>query len=63
MENARARIEIRKQRGIINIVQGGKRTCVPVELMITDIYHPGGRKDCTVQIPKLSCKAKQNQGA
>jgi len=31
---------------------------VPVTLHITDTYHPDGRKDCCVRVPRLRTKGK-----
>ena len=39
---------------------GGEKT--PIILRIIDTYHPSGRKDCTVCVPRLSVNAALRKG-
>jgi hypothetical protein len=55
------RIETRTQTGRINAIVNGEPRSIDVPLTIIDTYYPDGRKDCTVQVPKLEVNP-QSQG-
>ena len=56
------RIETRTQMGRINAIVNGQMRFIEVPLTIIDTYYPDGRKDCTVQVPRLEVNP-QSQGA
>ena len=56
------RIETRTQIGRIKAVVNGVERTIEVPLTIIDTYYPDGRKDCTVQVPKLEVNP-HSQGA
>jgi len=52
----------RKQRGAVVVRVGGRLRSVPVELTIVETVWPDGRKDCTVQVPRIRAVAQQQSG-
>ena len=52
----------RQQQGSVSVLVGGQTRTVPVTLTIIETYWESGRKDCTVKVPKLETKSKENYG-
>ena len=57
-----SRIETRTQTGRITAIVNGEPRSIEVPLTIIDTYYPDGRKDCTIQVPRLEVNP-QSQGA
>ena len=56
------RQETKVCEGKITINEDGEEREIIVPLTVIETYHENGRKDCTIQVPRISTKSKtQNE--
>lgn len=55
------RVDEKKQMGRFNRVVDGKVATTPIPLTIVETHYASGRKDCQVQVPRLTAKATKKK--